>query len=105
MGDKIKQTPAVASSGPTGSDEPGQPELDCSNNQVEAAMEITDEDFPEYNAEQMHMMIEETTLTLLEQLRETPRWQGASAQQVTALVAEHKSTYALGDGRMYSKTQ
>ena len=69
----------------------------------DSACQESSKDAPEYSSEQVHSMIQETILLLIEQLRESPRWQGAAVDEIKRIAAEHKSVYMLGDGRMYSK--
>ena len=55
--------------------------------------------------EQIHVLMQETVLSLVEQLSDSPRWQGASRDEIKRIAAEHQNSYPFGDGQLYSKVQ
>ena len=63
------------------------------------------DDVLEYPADQVQMMIQEMVLNFVEQLSDSPRWQGATREEIKRIAAEHQNSYPLGDGQLYSKAQ
>ena len=77
---------------------------DPTNKSATASHQNSDES-PEFSSEQIHVIIKETILSLIQQLSDSPRWQGASVDEIQRIVAEHQSAYTMGDGHMYSKVE
>ena len=77
---------------------------DTATGHSSTSQETTDDD-PVFSSEQMHTMIQELILIMVEEVSHSPRFQGASVDQMKAIAAEHKAAYLLGDGSMYSKVQ
>ena len=75
---------------------------DPTNKSATASHQNSDE-FPQFSSEQIHVIIKETIISLIPQLSDSPRWQGASVDDIQRIVAKHQSAYTIGDGHMYSK--
>ena len=99
----LEQTLDYARSGLASSGEADEQEPVSSRAQLEAVVEVTDDDIPLYYAEQMHTVIEEMVDLAISQLSESPSCPLADA--VPGIVAKLKSTYVLDDGNQYSKFQ
>ena len=63
---------------------------DPTNKSATASHQNSDE-FPEFSFEQIHVIIKETILGLLQQLSDSPRWQGASVDEIQRIVANTRA--------------